>query len=175
MALTTSWVAQLPCHATIGLAEWSLQTPGTNIVCQSDPFKETHGTCLRPSDDQLAKKPGITVYISHIEWWQYFPGRIVGKAAKGFFIFDETSKTVAFHSAETELRARLTQISAGKPTTRPLTPKDGWSLNWVPVLRSNFEEMKKADAYKKMSPAQKQQMEEQMKEYPLPDIRPTDP
>lgn len=175
IALTSLWIALLPCHATIGLAEWSLQTPGTNIVCQSDPFKETHGTCLRPSDEQLAKKPDVTVYVSHIEWWQYFPGRVIGKAAKGFFIFDEAPKTVVYHMAEADLRARLTQLSAGKPITRPLTPKDGWALNWVPFLRSNFEQMKKTDAYKNMSAAQKKQMEEQMKEYPLPDTRPTDP
>lgn len=168
------WFTPFPTHATIGLAEWSVQTPGTNIVCHSDPYKESHGTCLRPSDDQIAKNPSVTVYISDIEWWQYFPGRVIGKAAKGCFIFDESPKTVGFHTSEADLRARLTQLSAGKPTTRPLTPKDGWALNWGPLLRNNYEQMKKTDAYKSMSSAQKQQIEEQMKEIIVPDIKPTE-
>lgn len=175
LAVATTWFITLPCHATAGLAEWSVKTPGTNIVCHSDPYIESHGTCLRPSDEQLNKNPAVTVYVSHIEWWQYFPGRVIGKAAKGFFIFDEVTKSVVFHATEMALRAELTKLPGVKPLTRPLTPQDGWALDWAPILRSNFEQLKKSDSYKAMSPAQKQQMEEQLKQYSLPDIKPTEP
>src|SRR4051812_23170055 len=55
-----------PARGTAGMAEWDLKTPGTNVICHSDPFIERYGTCLRPAD----KTPGAneTVYVAQIDW-----------------------------------------------------------------------------------------------------------
>jgi hypothetical protein len=176
--LHLSWLLLLgtPCNtfATAGLAEWEVQTPGTNVVCHSDPYIETHGTCLRPSDATFTKNPKVSVYVSHIEWWQYFKGRVIGKAQKGFFIFDESRKSVAFLETETGLQAELAKLGAGKAITRRLIPQDGWALSWAPVIQSQYDQLKKSEEYKKMSTAQKEQLAKQYDQVKMPDIRPED-
>jgi len=164
-----------PAMATVGMAEWDLKTPGTNVVCHTDPFIAQHGTCLRPAD----KKPGViadeTVYVSHLEWWQYFKGQVIGKARRVFFVFHETSKAVGYFDTEAGLQARLKQLHLGPPLTRRLTPADGWQLTWAPVMRQGLERLKKSQEYKQMSDAQKQAIEKQLEQYKVPDIRPASP
>lgn len=158
--------------AGVGMAEWDLKTPGTNVVCHTDPFIAQHGTCLRPAE----KKPGViadeTVYVSRIEWWQYFKGHVIGKAQRGFFVFNETSKAVGYVDTEAGLQARLQQLRLDQPLTRRLTSADGWQLVWAPVMRQGFERLKKSDEYKKMSDAQRKVLEKQIEQYKEPDIRP---
>ncbi len=175
MLLLAAWCHPPAVLATAGLAEWEVRTPGTNVVCHSDPFISTHGTCLRPPDD----KPGVatteTVYVSHIEWWQYFKGFVVGKAKKGFFVFDEASDKVTHHETEALWQARLKELSLDTPMTRRILPADGWKLSWGPVLRSQMEQRRKSDAYKAMSDAEKAAMEKQFEQLQEPDLRPVTP
>jgi hypothetical protein len=162
-----------PGMATVGMAEWDLKTPGTNVVCHADPFIAQHGTCLRPTDKKRGVTTDETVYVSRIEWWQYFKGHVVGKAQRGFFVFNETSKAVGYFDTEAGLQARLKQLHLDQPLTRRLTPADGWQLVWAPVMRQGLERLKKSDEYKKMSDAQRQAIEKQLEQYKEPDIRPT--
>jgi len=129
------WVTP-PVSATIGLAEWSLSTPGSNIVCSSDPFKAEHGTCLRTPE-----KPGVEskVCVSHIEWWQYHPGYVAGKTEKEFFLFRERDLAVWFEKSEAALLDRIKQLGVKPASGRRLTPKDGWELVWLPLM----EQLKK--------------------------------
>ncbi len=161
--------------ATAGMAEWELMTPGTNVICHCDPFIAQHGTCLRPAD----KKPGViadeTVFVSRIEWWQYFPGHVVGKARKGFFIFNESAKSVVYYETEALLTARLKTLALGQPNTRRLTPRDGWQLTWAPVMRAGLERLKNSPEYEQMSAEKKQALERQLDSYQVPDIKPTAP
>src|SRR2546427_2160909 len=39
-------------HATAGLAEWEVATPGGHRISHIDPLKEHYGTCLRRADAQ---------------------------------------------------------------------------------------------------------------------------
>ena len=162
-------------RATAGMAEWDLYTPGSNVVCHSDPFIAQHGTCLRPAD----KTPGViadqTVFVARIEWWQYFPGYVVGKAQKGFFVFNEASKAVVWCDTEEALTGRLKTLALGQPLTRRLTPGDGWQLTWAPAMRQGLERLKKSDEYQKMSAEQKQAIERQLESYKVPDIKPIAP
>ncbi|MGA1824216.1 MAG: hypothetical protein ACMUIP_06075 [bacterium] len=43
-------------YATIGNAEWRIVTPGGSIVSSSDPWKESHGTCLREIEGNKVQK-----------------------------------------------------------------------------------------------------------------------
>lgn len=161
-----------PAHATAGLAEWDVLTPGTNQVCHTDPFIETHGTCLRPSDKRPAVGPANFVYVSHVEWWQYFPGYVVGKAAKGFFVFNEKSRAVGYHETEEALNARLVELKLTTPLTRRLTDQDGWRIAWGPLLVQQAEQFKQTAPYKQMSEEQKQALEKQLEEFKNLDLRP---
>src|SRR5436189_6279484 len=99
-------------QGTAGFAEWDLKTPGTNVICHSDPFIEKYGTCLRPAD----KTPGViadqTAYVAQIEWWQYFKGHVVGRAQKGFFVFNESTRAVKYFDAEEKLQGEMKKRGA---------------------------------------------------------------
>ena len=169
-----SWIHTPSAFAKIGLAEWDVLTPGTNIVCHSDPYASDHGTCLRSNDRAPGSHP-TTIYVSNIEWWQYYTNHVVGKAEKGFFLFDETKKTVSFHATESALRDQITQAKLGKAVSRPLTDHDGWGLVWIPLLQQQVAAMKTSPEYKDMPEARRKQIEEEAKKLKVPDIRPTDP
>jgi hypothetical protein len=158
-------------RGTVGMAEWDLKTPGTNVICHSDPFIERYGTCLRPAD----KTPGAneTVYVAQIDWWQYFKGHVVGKAQRGFFVFNESTRAVRYFDTEEKVQAEIKKL--GGPLTRRLTPQDGWMLTWAPVMRQQLEKLKKSGEYQKMSDDQKWAIERQIEQYKEPDIKPTSP
>jgi hypothetical protein len=162
-------------RATAGMAEWDLPSPGSNVVCHSDPFIAQHGTCLRPADKTSGVIADQTVFVAQIEWWQYFPGYVVGKAQKGFFVFNEASKAVVFCESEEALTGRLKTLALAQPLTRRLTPQDGWQLTWAPVMRQGLERLKKSEEYQKMSAEQKQAIERQLESYQAPDIKPIAP
>jgi hypothetical protein len=174
LLLLVAWWRSAPVMATVGLAEWEVQTPGTNIVCHSDPFIATHGTCLRPSD-QHPGGSGETVWVGHIEWWQYFQGYVVGKAQRGFFVFDEATRKVTFHETEVLWQKRMKELSLVTPLTRRILPEDGWKLSWAPVMRHQIGEKRKSAAYLAMSAADRAAMEEEFRKFQEPDLRPTPP
>jgi hypothetical protein len=68
LALAAGWVGSpFRAWATAGLAEWDIQTPGTNTVCHSDPFIADHGTCLRSRDAKPGESSDPTIYVRHLE------------------------------------------------------------------------------------------------------------
>lgn len=115
-------------QATIGLAEWSAKAPGNNEICHQDPHIEKHGTCLLPSGTHTYDNQ--TIYVSHLEWWKYLKGHVVGKATRGYFIFNEQSKAVNYFDTEESLQTRLNQLHLGRPLTHRLTNSDGWYSDW---------------------------------------------
>jgi len=161
--------------ATAGLAEWDVQTPGTNMVCHSDPFIADHGTCLRPRDAKPGESSDPAVYVSHLEWWQYFPGHVVGQAKRGHFMFNEVTRKVEYLETEAKLLTRIRELSLGNPMTRRLTDKDGWNLSWGPVIRAQMEQRKKSAEYKSLTKVQKEELDRQLDQFKEPDIRPSAP
>ena len=130
-------------HATAGLAEWEVATPGGHRISHIDPLKERYGTCLRRADAQ----PGVIsntpseIYVAHLEWWRYYPGHVVGKAAKGFFVFQEATERVDYFTTEGGLSKALAGRKLGKPSSERRTPADGWNEAWLPVLRERCKEV----------------------------------
>ena len=130
-------------HATAGLAEWEVATPGGHRISHIDPLKERYGTRLRRADAQ----PGVIsntpseIYVAHLEWWRYYPGHVVGKAAKGFFVFQEATERVDYFPTEGELSKALTGRKLGRPSSERRTPADGWNVAWLPVLRERCKEV----------------------------------
>ncbi|MGA1871414.1 MAG: hypothetical protein ACMUJM_23030 [bacterium] len=114
-------------YATIGVAEWRIVTPGGNIVSSSDPWKESHGTCLR-------EREGNKVYVSEIIWWQYFEKKVIGKNKRGYFIFDEKNKKVKKIDTKSSLNKIIKGLKLGNPKSIKMTPADGWSLEWQYAL-----------------------------------------
>ena len=49
-----------PAMSSIGLAEWSVRTPGGAIICHLDGWKEQHGDCLRSPEgmDEALERQG---------------------------------------------------------------------------------------------------------------------
>mgnify|MGYP001814371545 FL=1 len=138
--------------ATIGFAEWQIQTPGNNLISHIDPLKERYSTCLRPAD----RAPGsiyegeLKVYVSHLRWWQYYNGYVVGKGNRGYFIFNEKSAAVEFFIRRDLLEKGITKRRLGNPTSKKMLPGDGWAMVWGPKLEKNDPEYKKKqDAMRK--------------------------
>ena len=130
-------------HATAGLAEWEVATPGGHRISHIDPLKEHYGTCLRRADAQagvISNTPS-EIYVAHLEWWRYYPGHVVGKAAKGFFVFQEATERVDYFTTEGGLSKALAGRKLGKPSSERRTPADGWNEAWLPVLRARCKEV----------------------------------
>lgn len=109
--------------ATIGAAEWKLETPGGHVVSHSDSWKEKHGTCIK-------EKKGDKIFISKIVWWQYYEKTIVGETDSRYFIFDEEDQMRIFVENENEFKKVLKSLNVGKPLSKRMTPQDGWALVW---------------------------------------------
>jgi hypothetical protein len=120
-------LAVIPCFATAGLAEWEIRTPGGNLISHVDPLVAANGTCLRSARPE-------TIYVAHLDWWRYYRNAVVGKAKNGFFIFNETSRTVSFFTSEAEHNRATAERQLGTPTALRMTPDDGWRQVWGPLL-----------------------------------------
>jgi len=116
--------------ATVGLAEWEIKTPGGHLISHIDPIKERYSTCLRKPD----KTPGLInqpeVYVSHLKWWQYYNGYVIGKGNKGYFIFNERSKKTEFFGTRTLLEQTIETRRLGSSRSKKMTPGDGWEMAW---------------------------------------------
>jgi hypothetical protein len=139
-ALLVAGFAILPVRqalATAGVAEWEIVTPGGNRISHIDPLKERHGTCLRKADDN----PGVVVddparvYVEQLEWWQYYPSYVVGKARDRLFLFEESTHTVHYFVTEDELSGEIKHKGLGQPASQRKTPADGWNEAWMPMIR----------------------------------------
>ena len=126
LALACMLLAASPCFGTAGLAEWEIRTPGGNLISHIDPLIARHGTCLRKADDTagLVSERPEDVYVSHLEWWTYYPDHVVGKAHRGYFIFQERTRAVDGYPTERALTDALRRrASARRPpgSSRPRT------------------------------------------------------
>jgi hypothetical protein len=137
LAASFALLTERRAFATAGLAEWEVATPGGNRISHIDPLKERYGTCLRKADDQ----PGMVlddpsrVYADQLEWWQYYPRHVLGKARQGWFIFDESTARLEYFKSEQDLTHDIDHRKLGKPLSRRMTPADGWNEAWMPAIR----------------------------------------
>ena len=133
LRLLTAGVA----FAAVGLAEWEITTPGGHRISHIDPLKASQGTCLRRADRQpgIIEQRADDIFVSHLEWWMYYSGVVVGQARDGFFLFDEAGASVERVPTEARLRERIAQRHLGQPQSKRMTPEDGWNEAWMPLLR----------------------------------------
>lgn len=145
-----------PVSGTIGLAEWHLKTPGGNKIAHADPWKEKHGTCL------ITYGHPDKIYVSNIDWWQYFNDYIIGKTQNSFFLFKESEKTTAFVANETSLHAQARELNIGSPISIKMTPQDGWNMVWDFGLAY---QMKNGKEYESLSDDQKELIRNKLRTY----------
>jgi hypothetical protein len=151
--------------ARAGFAEWEVQTPGGHLVSHADPWVEQHGTCLRRRS--VGSDPGILV--DHVEWWQYYPDHVAGKAESGYFLLHEPTDAVSRHPTEAALQAALRQRGVGAATSARLTPADGWRQTWRPVLESRCRQVQPGGASAGgLSPSETQAVRDLCRQLGLP-------
>jgi hypothetical protein len=117
------------CLASIGLAEWTVYTPGGNIICHSDGWKETYRDCLRAddSDRSLSLEQRQKVYVPHLRRWRYYRDYVIGENDQGVFAFNEINKAVQYFKNENELLKAVQQNRLGRAKSDWLTASDGWT------------------------------------------------
>ncbi len=127
------------CTAGIGLAEWTIETPGKHLIAHADPLADAHGVYLRRPTQPGEDVDDQVVVVSHVEWWMYFKGHVVGRAKNGFFIFDERSREVQYWKDQVGLDKRLKELDLGKPLSKRMVPQDGWNMVWGPVIKRLYQ------------------------------------
>ncbi len=110
-------------HATAGFAEWEVKTPGGHFICHTDPYLEKYKVWLS-SDCQ-----GEQALIERLQSWRYFEGFILGEAAQGKFVFDETKHEVVWLDAGVTFEAEVSKRKL-VAITDWLTPGDGYAEGW---------------------------------------------
>jgi hypothetical protein len=143
--LVSSWLAGFPiadCSAGIGLGEWTIETPGKNFIADSDLFPD-QGVCLHRPAEANGALGDHAVCVAHIEWWMYFQDHVVGKAKKGFFVFDERSRKVETFENQASFDAGMKKRELAKPLSKRLTPQDGWNLGVGMVLIGMYQKQLK--------------------------------
>ena len=142
-ALGFVFLADQAAFATAGMAEWEITTPGGNRISHIDPLKERHGTCFRKADETagLVLDDPARIYVEELEWWQYYPGHVVGKGRGGLFVLDETTHAVRYLKTEAELGAEVGRQHLGQPISSRKTPADGWNEAWVPAIRERCKQL----------------------------------
>jgi len=118
--------------ATIGVAEWTVYTPGGHLISRTDSFKDEHGTCLRA--DGSTGSADLEIFVSRMTRWRYYPNHVVGSTATGFFIFDEVTREVRHFEREASFERALDTRRLGRPLSRWLDGSDGWREAWYPIL-----------------------------------------
>ncbi len=135
ISLGVESVVEQQARATIGLAEWEISTPGGHHIAYIDPLKEKYGVSLR------SKTEADLIYVDQIQWWQYYPGLVVGVSAKRVFIFDEVTSRVDYFLSEVELEQELNRRQLQQPVSKRYTPQDGWNEAWLPVIQARCAEV----------------------------------
>jgi hypothetical protein len=115
--------------ATVGLAEWEIDTPGGHRIAHGDAWKVEHGDCLLSKDDD---RP----LVSHLVRWRYYPGLVIGRTTTDWFLLDEKTEAITRFADERSAEAALRKRP---PTGRPpmsdwMSASDGWTEAWFPVL-----------------------------------------
>jgi hypothetical protein len=142
----------------VGLAEWEMKTPGGHLISHADPLKARFGTCLRRLE---AGGDGVAgIYVDHLEWWTFYQDYVVGKGRGGYFVFDELRGRVDFYSSEQDLVRQVQSLGLGTPTSRRLTPEDGWREAWMPVYRDACQRLNAGAAPAGVDQATQQQLKD---------------
>jgi hypothetical protein len=147
LALAIGLAVPATGFATAGLAEWEIRTPGGNVISHIDPLKARYGDCLRKPDDTaglISDRPQ-DVFVSHLEWWQYYPGHVVGKGRGGYFVFAEASRAVTFVPTESRLADEIRRRGLAAPLSARLTAADGWNEAWLPLYRDRCAKLAAGD------------------------------
>jgi hypothetical protein len=131
-----------PVRSTAGFAEWEIETPGGNRVSHVDPLIEEHGTCLRGPAGAAGSE---RVFVARLHSWVYHPGFVAGRSEGGFFLFDETRRTVRRFATETELVRAVRAAGIGRAAGRRMTPGDGWRMVWQPILEERCRQLDRAE------------------------------
>lgn len=124
--LLTSTAIYLSTHtavmATAGLAEWEIRTPGGNLISSIDPLKSSYGICLRKADQTqgLISTNPADIYVSHLEWWNYYKGYVAGKG-KQYFLFNEKTRKAQFFATEPQMLQTIFARGLGTPISKRLT------------------------------------------------------
>jgi len=118
--------------ATIGLAEWTVYTPGGHLISHTDSFEDEHGTCLR--SERSAGGDGVAIFVSRLTRWRYYANHVVGRDGSGFFIFDETTREARLFEREESFLRALEALRLGQPLSPWLDGGDGWREAWYPIL-----------------------------------------
>ena len=117
--------------ATIGLAEWTVYTPGGHLISHTDGYKEEHGDCLR----SVSSRGGSSnVLVSHLKRWRYFEGYVVGETGRQYFLLDERTEQVRLFPSDAAAQRALRGLGLGPALSPWLTAADGWREAWFPHL-----------------------------------------
>ena len=88
---------QSAAWATIGIAEWTISTPGGNKIGNNDT--------LPPSTKGTAIYNNGQVFVDRVGKIGFYDGAIIGKTDNKFFLFDESTKAVTKYATKSELCA----------------------------------------------------------------------
>ena len=127
------------CAAGVGLAEWTIETPGKNRIADSDQLAD-QGVCLHRPTKAGGVLDDKAVCVSHIQWWLYSENHVVGRAKRGFFIFDERSREMQYFDSQAVLEAGMKELKLEKPLSKRLTPQDGWNIGVGSVLIDAYQQ-----------------------------------
>jgi len=150
-------------YATAGFAEWEVPTPLGHEINHGDPYIGTEGTSLRRSPSSESEGS----FIDHIEEWIFYPGYVVGKCRKGYFIFDEIKETVELFENEPAQRARMEVLKLNNSISTPYTGDKGWRQSWTRItnpeihsydelLKRTLADIEKQEYFQKLSTEQKE-------------------
>ena len=147
--------------ASIGLGEWTIETPGKNQIAKTDQLGK-RGVCLhRPfKNGQLEEKD---VLVTQIRWWSYGQKHVVGKAKKGYFVFDEKSASTQFYKRHKEFDAATKALKIDAAEGSRLTAQDGWNIGvgkpLMEIYQKQIEELKKGTGqFKKLDPSERESL-----------------
>ena len=115
--------ARVEAHATAGLAEWEVKTPGGHFICHTDPYLEKFKVWLS-SDCQSEQ-----AFIERIQSWRYYDGFVLGEAAQGKFVFDEAKHEAVWLRAGVTFEAEVSKRKL-EAISEWLTPGDGYVEGW---------------------------------------------
>lgn len=99
----------LAVWGTPGFAEWEDSTPGGNNIGNNDIVPGDVGTAIYSKDYSIDGPDYIKVYVQHISDYGFYDGAIIGKARKGFFLFNEDNKNVIYFANKQQLCAKVKQ------------------------------------------------------------------
>lgn len=102
-------ISQAPRHPG-----WEDFTPSRNYYLSNNyrlypSVTEDVGIAIHTKDYPPDAPGSIKIYVQNINEYGFYDGVIIGKAKKGFFLFNEGNKTVVYFSNKQQLCAKVKQ------------------------------------------------------------------